>query len=317
MTAADVISACALDAVIGDPRRFPHPVRMMGSASVWFEQVIRPSCRRPPALRIAGTVLALGLPAVAAIGGWAVIAVATGIHEWIGFVVNLWLASTVLAWRDLMDHSNRVLDALRQTDLVEARKAVSLIVGRDTDQLSEQEIVRATVETVAESASDGVVAPLFYLTLGGVPLALAFKAVSTLDSLVGHQDDQYREFGWASARLDDLLNWIPSRLTGWLMVAAGAIVMRDLQAATRGATVLLRDGHKHASPNSGRPEAAMAGAIGVQLGGESYYDGKRVVRPYLGEPVHALSPNHIEQAQRIMSVSYVLGIAGSIVCLAL
>jgi adenosylcobinamide-phosphate synthase len=164
------------------------------------------------------------------------------------------------------------------------------------------------VETVAESASDGVIAPLLCLAVGGAPLALAYKAVSTLDSMVGHQDERYRELGWASARLDDLVNWIPARMTAWLTVAAAGLVGLKTAHAMRSATVLWRDGHKHPSPNSGRPEAAMAGALGVCLGGLNVYDGVTHEQPRLGDPVEALSSEHIERAKWMMTVAYLLGI---------
>jgi len=180
---------------------------------------------------------------------------------------------------------------------------VSKIVGRDTGELSEPQIVRATVETLAERTADGIVAPLFYLAIGGPALALAYKAVSTLDSMVGHLDEHHRHLGWASARLDDLANWLPARLTGLLfVVGAGLCGLRPRQAWR----ILLRDGPKHPSPNSGRPEAAMAGALGIQLGGVSTYDGVPVERPRLGNGDELLVPRRIREALRLVVVSSIL-----------
>jgi adenosylcobinamide-phosphate synthase len=257
---------------------------------------------------LAGIVLAVGLPCVSAVVTWILIAMGYAVHEWAGWAIGLWLAASTLAWRDLVDHVGRVTRALQEGQLPQAREAVGCIVGRDTDGLSEPEIVRATVESIAESASDGVVAPLLYLAAGGPPLALAFKAINTLDSMVGHLDERYREFGWASARLDDLVNWVPSRITAWLIVLASGLAGYGATSMGKSAAILLRDGHKHPSPNGGRPEAAMAGALGVQLGGINYYDGVPHDRPRLGDEGQHLSTRHVRQACTLMTVAYGLAV---------
>jgi adenosylcobinamide-phosphate synthase len=304
-----------LDAMIGDPHSLPHPVRWMGRLITAGENLIRRFCAGPRSLRLAGVVLALGLPTLAFCAGWAIMAGGTAIHDWIGRGVGIWLASTVLAWRDLVDHIRSVSDALKAGMMERARHAVGLIVGRDTDRLSEPEIVRAAVETIAESASDGVVAPLVFLVIGGPPLALAYKAISTLDSMIGHRDAVHRDLGWASAKLDDLVNWIPARITAGLIAIAAAPVSSSLSAVYRSFMILLRDGHKHPSPNSGRPEAAMAGALGVQLGGTNCYAGAQEHRPLLGDAAQPLSAVHIRQAVWMMTVAYLLAIVGSLVVL--
>lgn len=311
MNPVDLLVACALDATIGDPRTWPHPVRWMGKLVAYAERSIRRFCDRPPSLRIAGSVLALGLPSLAFLLSWTLIAAGTAAHEWVGRGIGICLASTALAWRDLVDHVGAVADALKAGSLEEARHAVGLIVGRDTNGLSETEVVRATVETIAESASDGVIAPLLYLAVGGPPLALAYKAVSTLDSMIGHRNEQYRDFGWASAKLDDVANWIPARLTAGLIVASSGVVLLNLRSLWRSGVIVLRDGHKHPSPNSGRPEAAMAGALGVQLGGVNFYQSLRAERPVLGDSVEPLSIKHVDRAKRIMTVAYIMAIAAS------
>src|SRR5262249_48353523 len=155
-------------------------------------------------------------------------------------------------------------------------------------------------------------APLIFLAIGGPPLALAYKAVSTLDSMVGHRDEEYRDFGWASARLDDLANWIPARITGWLIAVAAGVVFFSTEAVKRSTVIWLRDGHKHPSPNSGRPEAAMAGALRVQLGGVNFYGGRRAGRPVLGDAETALSVMQVDQAAYIMTVAYLMAIAGAV-----
>jgi adenosylcobinamide-phosphate synthase len=167
-------------------------------------------------------------------------------------------------------------------------------------------VVRATVETIAESTADGVVAPLCFLALGGPPLALAYKAINTLDSMIGHHEPPYRHFGWASARLDDLANWVPARVTALLIVGTAALVFRDTAASARAWRALRREGAKHPSPNSGRPEAAMAGALGVRLGGTNVYDGVAIERPTLGEALRPLSPSCIHDALGVMWAVFVL-----------
>jgi adenosylcobinamide-phosphate synthase len=312
MMPVDLVAACALDAALGDPSEFPHPVRWMGRVIGYLHRRIRAMCKRPSSLRGAGVLLALGLPATAFAAGWALIEGGTWIHEWVGRGIGIALAATTLAWRDLTDHARAVSGALRAGSLERARQAVGMIVGRDTQQLSETEVVRAAVETIAESACDGIIAPLMFLLAGGPPLALAYKAISTLDSMVGHRDEEYLDVGWASARLDDLANWLPARLTACLIAAAGGLVSFSAGAFVRSAVIFLRDGHKHPSPNSGRPEAAMAGALGVQLGGVNFYRGRPSTRPLLGNAESPLTVRHVSRAVQIMTLAYVLSLIGAV-----
>jgi len=306
MTAAQLLCAGLMDALIGDPRWFPHPVRLMGRMVTWYERWVGRRTLTAPLQRVMGIVLALGLPVLVYFFTWLVIDWATRRDEILSSILVVLLAWTTLAARDLFDHALPVLHALDTADLPSARQAVSAIVGRDTERLSEPEIVRATVETLAESTADGIVAPLFYLVVGGPALALAFKAVSTLDSMVGHLDEHHRHLGWASARLDDLANWLPARLTGLLFVISAAVSRQHPAQAWK---VFRRDASKHQSPNSGRPEAAMAGALGVQLGGPSTYGGTRIERPRLGCPHVPLAPARIREALRLVAVTSVLALS--------
>jgi adenosylcobinamide-phosphate synthase len=257
---------------------------------------------------MAGVLLAVALPAGAYAAGALLIWLGSSIGPLWGSLVTVLLAWTTLAARDLIDHVVSVQRALQSVSLTEARTAVAKIVGRDTEEMAESDIVRATVETIAESTADGIIAPLFYLILGGVPLALAYKAVSTLDSMIGHVDDRYRWFGWASARLDDVANFLPARITALLLVLSAGIVSRSWPAMQRAWQILLRDGGQHPSPNSGRPEAAMAGALGVQLGGINHYDGLPIERPCLGDPVQSLTRAHIGMALTLMLWTSLTGV---------
>ncbi len=308
MTASELLLAASVDAIVGDPRWLPHPVRVMGRVITWCDERVRGICHSPGALRAAGLTLAVGLPLfVYLLGHWA-IDTAGSISGWFGSVVSIGLASTALAGRDLWDHVQAVHGQLKRGHLPGARQAVGMIVGRDTEQLSEDEIVRATVETAAESTADGVIAPLFYLAIGGAPLALAYKAVNTLDSMIGHRDERHIDFGWASARLDDVANLIPARLAAVLLLIATGLVTRNPDRVLTGWRVLCRDGGKHPSPNSGCPEAAMAGSLGVQLGGINYYDGVPQERPVIGIGGRQLVPQDIRAAAKIMVVTCLLGV---------
>lgn len=308
MTAVEMLLAVALDAAIGDPRALPHPVRAIGAVIAWSDRHVRRLCRSPWSLRLAGVGLALVIPASSYLAGDVLIEQAGRIFSRLGQGVAIALAFTTLAGRDLLDHARAVSRELGSGNLPGARQAVAMIVGRDTEELPEPEIVRATVETIAESTADGVIAPLLYLAIGGAPLALAYKAVNTLDSMIGHREAHYEHLGWASARLDDLANWIPARLTAGLIVMAAGLTTGRWQRMRDSGRILLKDGHRHPSPNSGRPEAAMAGALGVQLGGVNSYEGQAQERPRMGDGLRTLRPADITSALRIMLVSYGLGL---------
>ncbi|HSA87635.1 MAG TPA: adenosylcobinamide-phosphate synthase CbiB [Nitrospira sp.] len=308
MTGSELLLAAGLDALFGDPRWFPHPVRGMGRLIAWCDHHVREWRWSSDALRAAGLTLAVGLPlCVFVLTHW-VLSAAESLSAWFGSLTSIVLAWTTLAGRDLWDHVRVVDDFLRTGDLPAAREAVSMIVGRDTAELPESEVARATVETVAESSADGVIAPLFYLVVGGAPLALAYKAINTLDSMIGHRDEYHIDFGWASARLDDLVNWIPARLSAVLLILGGGLVTHRPEQARKGWEVLQRDGGLHPSPNSGRPEAAMSGILGVRLGGTNFYDGIAQDRPVLGEEGREAEPGDITLASTIMVVASVLGV---------
>lgn len=253
-----------------------------------------------------GLLLALtvGMTASAA---WLVVQGAYAISPYLGMVVATVLSWTCLAARSLHFESGLVAKALEAGDIPEARRMLGRIVGRDTDRLDEGEIWRGAVETVAENTSDGVIAPLLFLMLGGPVLALAYKAVNTLDSMVGYKNDRYLLFGRASARFDDLANWIPARLTGLLMVLAAPLSGLSTAGAWR---IMARDGRNHSSPNSGVPEAAAAGALGVMLGGTNLYFGRPVEKPTIGDPLRPLDRAAWSGAVKLMYGAEVLLLAG-------
>jgi adenosylcobinamide-phosphate synthase len=270
-------SAFLLDLLLGDPHGWPHPVIGIGRFIKRLELVLASVLDNR---RLAGVLLALGTIATTGLVTWGTLCLAGAIHPLLGLAAAVWLGYTTLALRSLHVESRRVVRYLEQGRIEEARRALSLIVGRDTSQLNEEDILRACIETVAENTSDGVIGPLFYLFLGGPVLAMMYKAASTLDSMVGYTDDRYREMGWASARFDDLINLVPARLTGLLMMLAAFPLGLNPWAALK---VMLRDARKTSSPNAGFPESAAAGAIGIQLGGPATYFGERVDKPTLGD----------------------------------
>lgn len=308
MTGGELLMASALDAVVGDPRWVPHPVRLIGRCIASVDCRIRTICRSAMSLRIAGICVAGGLPILTCAIAAVLIEEAERLAGWLGSALSIVLASTTLAARDLWDHVRAVDRPLTAGDLPAARRAVAMIVGRDTEDLSDSEVARAAVETVAESAADGVIAPLFYLAVGGAPLALAYKAINTLDSMIGHRDERYADFGWASARLDDLANWIPARAAAVLLLLGAGLRTGQLGRVRQGWRVFRRDGAKHPSPNSGRPEAAMAGILGVRLGGTNFYDGLAQERPVLGAEGRPVQPGDIAHAAKIMAAASALGV---------
>ena len=291
---AVVLAAVLLDLLFGDPRWLPHPVVAIGKLIAALEKPLR---RLVTNERIGGVFLLLLTVGITAGFAWGAVQGAALIHPAAGVAVSAILGWTCLAARSLHGESKLVADALQRGDLPEARRYLSYIVGRDTAELPEPEIWRGAVETVAENTSDGVIAPLLFLMVGGAPLALAYKAVNTLDSMVGYRNERYLRFGWASARLDDLANLVPARLTGLLMALVAPLVGLLGRNAWR---IMLRDGRNHLSPNSGIPEAAAAGALGVQLGGTNIYFGKPVAKPTIGDPLNPLDAAAWRGAVRLM-----------------
>lgn len=291
-----VAAALLLDLLLGDPRGYPHPVRVMGWAIERLERPLRRSFRP----RLAGAVLWAVVTGSSFAAAQGLILLGATVHRWVGLGVHLLLLWTALALRDLDRESRDVYEALKDGDLPRARRMLSRIVGRDTDGLPCSEVIRAAVESVAENTVDGVLSPIFYALLGGAPLAMAFKAVSTLDSMVGHKDERYREFGTVSARADDLLNFLPARISACLIPVAALLLGMDWRESWR---CILRDRKKSPSPNAGIPEAAFAGALGIALGGPLSYGGRRYELPEIGPRSKGREPEDILRAIRLAYIT--------------
>ncbi len=295
-----IAAALLLDFLLGDPRWLPHPVRLIGRFAAWLETPFRRMFRHAGA---AGIAAALTVLSATGILTCLVMRGAASIHPLLGDIVSILILYTCFAARDLVGHALSVHAALKRGRIEEARQKVSYIVGRDTDKLDGTAVIRATVESVAESTVDGVTAPLFYALLGGPLAAILYKAVSTLDSTFGYKNERYRDFGRASARLDDLVNYLPARLTAVIIPTAALILgQRPIQAVR----IALRDGRRHASPNSGWSEAAFAGALGIQLGGPVTRAGKPSIMPLMGDPVRPLVNSDIIRASFLMLATCLL-----------
>ncbi|WP_150265785.1 adenosylcobinamide-phosphate synthase CbiB [Paenibacillus tepidiphilus] len=300
MTAVILLTAYVLDLIFGDPRSLPHPVVYMGKAITALERLIRRFCTRPNALKWAGILL----PLLVAGGSWALTVLLLWllalIAPWLAWAAEAWLISTTIAAKGLKEAGFAVYTELRRGDLPAARKALGMIVGRDTAGLDAPEIVRGTVETVAENIVDAIISPLFFALLGGAPLAMAYRAVNTLDSMVGYKNDKYRDLGWASARLDDVANYIPARITALLLTLCARLLRLDWRRCWR---TVRRDARLHPSPNSGFPESAVAGALGIRLGGYNVYHGVASFRAYMGDPLRMHEPDDIMTTSRLMLLS--------------
>lgn len=308
-TVAAVACGFVLDALLGDPRRIPHPVVAMGRAIAWLEPRLRVVFPDSPAgKRRAGAVLV----AILCAGSFGISAAAVLLAGWLnpvlGFVVEAWLCYQALAACELRRQSQRVVRELADAGLPAARKAVGMIVGRDTAELDEEGVLKASVETVAENTADGVVAPLVYLMVGGAPLGMLYKAVNTMDSMVGYKNDRYIDFGRAAARVDDVLGFIPSRFAALCMVAAAPLAGLSAKGAWR---IWRRDRFNHASPNSAQTESAMAGALGVRLAGDAVYFGKLVKKPTMGDALRPIERSDVVRANRLMTIASVLALAVS------
>ncbi|MDQ0243518.1 adenosylcobinamide-phosphate synthase [Bacillus fengqiuensis] len=286
--------ALLFDRLFGDPHHWPHPVRWFGRWISWMDQRLNKGTKK----KMKGFLLVVSMAFWTIGAAGALVYAGYQLHLLIGILIEAIFIYTTIAARSLAEAAMNVARPLSLEDIEEARKEVGMIVGRDTDQLSEQEIARAAVETVAENTSDGVTAPLFFAFAGGAPLALFYRAINTCDSMVGYKNERYGQFGYFSAKCDDVLNYIPSRLTAIIMALMN--VSRSSFSLSYVFSIIKRDARKHPSPNSGYGESAMAALLGIQLGGTNTYQGIPSHRPKIGDPVNETLTGTINESIVIM-----------------
>ncbi|HEV3060448.1 MAG TPA: adenosylcobinamide-phosphate synthase CbiB [Vicinamibacterales bacterium] len=314
MTAVTLGCAYVADLLCGDPEWFPHPVRLIGRLTATGEALAQPGLGSVRRDLVAGTVLSLIVVAATVASTVVVIVAARWLHPSLGFAAEVILAWTALATGSLLAEARQVLRALDDDDLVRARQRVARIVGRDTTTLHEPDVSRALIETLAESTCDGIVAPLCYLAVGGLPAAMAYKAINTLDSMIGHREPPYTYFGRCAARLDDVANFVPARLAALAIVLAAAVTGGHAGGALRG---WWRDHDQHDSPNAGHPEAAMAGALGITLGGVNLYDGVPHQKPLMGAGAAPATRESAHRASRVVLIASMISGAAAVIARAL
>ena len=304
MNLLSIYTGYALDLIIGDPYSFPHPVRYIGKLISIVEKQIRKITSSDKGLKIAGFFLWF-IVVGATFGITTLVLQLFKFNKLAYFIVNTILIYTTLATKCLKDESVKIYKVLKTGDLEKSRIQLSYIVGRDTTNLNEKEIVRATVETVAENTVDGIIAPLFYGFIGGAPLAMAYKAVNTLDSTVGYKNDKYYYLGFASAKIDDIANYIPARLGVILLPLGSLFAGFNFKDALK---IGIRDRKNHKSPNCAFSEGAVAGALGIQLGGTNVYFGKEVYKPTIGDKTREIEIEDIVRTNKIMYSSSIISI---------
>jgi adenosylcobinamide-phosphate synthase len=352
-------SAYIVDLLIGDPRQLPHPVRVIGSAIEKVERLLRVKMidaqygpensveKKNVSHRLreksSGVILVLVVVGMTFALFYTVCRVlfnsgALPLFSYVSILILVYLAATTIATRELLCSAKNVIDEADTGTIENAREKLGMIVGRDTKNLDKKNILRATIETLSENASDGIIAPMIYFAIGGLPLAMTYKAINTLDSMVGYKNERYLNFGWASARLDDIANFIPARITGSIIVISGFIVSAFVSLAQsfsrvthskqgitdshgisglRAFRTMIRDGGRHASPNSGIPESAMAGALGVQLGGPSEYGGVVYEKPFIGEERRNSAAAYLYASEMALKITKITSILGLLAALAL
>lgn len=306
--AAYILLALMVDLLLGDPEWIYHPVRGIGLFISNAEKRIRVRKTSPLGLRLWGLLLWTITVSATFIAVYGLLLIAARIHPFLVILLQILLIWLGLAARSLERESGKVIAPLQRGNLPEARKRLSYIVGRDTESLGQEGIIRAAVETVAENTSDGVIAPLFYAFLGGAPLLWVYKAVNTLDSMVGYKDEKYGDLGYVSAKMDDLMNYIPARLTALFLILSSLLPGYSFRGSLR---IWIRDRRNHKSPNSAHPEAAAAGALGIQLGGDAIYAGKITRKPFIGD---AKRLPQVEDIGRVHQLMYSATLLFALVC---
>lgn len=304
-TALALILGFLIDLLLGDPRWLYHPVRIIGNGISLLEKILRRMFPKTPGgEKTAGFFLVLLICIGSGGVPFLLLYLAYHIHTVLGIALETFMCYQMLAVKSLKAESMRVYEALKKPDLPGARTAVSMIVGRDTQSLSAAGVTKAAVETIAENTSDGIIAPLFYMAIGGPALMFLYKGINTMDSMVGYKNEKYLHFGRYAAKLDDIANYIPARISAWLMILASFFAGFDWKNAKK---IFLRDRYNHASPNSAQTEAVMAGALDIQLAGNAFYFGKLYEKPTIGDAVREVETEDIKRANRLLYASAALG----------
>lgn len=295
--------AVLADLFIGDPKTKLHPVVLIGMLIGWLEKILLRQSDTPAQKKRKGMVLVCAVLMIIYSISVLIAVLLLSLGPWWFFGGSIFFLVFTIAPRSLAEAGIEIRECLQAGDMGKARTRVSWVVGRDTDRMDEAEVTRATVETIAENIVDGVISPLFYFFLGGFPMAMMYRAVNTMDSMIAYKNEKYIDFGYAAAKLDDVFNYIPARITALLLIASAALLRYDWK---KSAEIVRRDADKHPSPNGGYPESAVAGALHIRLGGMNYYGGEEHFRAYMGDAQEVLAGKHIDQTIRLLYVATIL-----------
>ena len=301
---AAIIAGFILDLIFGDPHWLPHPICLIGNLIGFIERNLRPRLEpNKGALLLGGALMVIIVLVISFVVPMAILLAAGMVSPWLAFALETLMCYQIFATKCLRDESMKVYTALHNHDLADARVKLSWIVGRDTQNLDEEEITKGAVETVAENTADGIIAPMFYMFLGGVPLSFLYKGINTMDSMVGYKNDKFLYFGRCAAKLDDLANLLPARITGLVMIGAAFVLGLDGKNAWK---IFWRDRYNHLSPNSAMTESVTAGALNIQLGGDHFYFGKLVHKDTIGDDIRPVCPEDIVKTNRLLYMTAVL-----------
>ena len=304
MTLGAIVAGFILDLIFGDPHWLPHPICLIGNLIGFLDKKLRRMLAPgETALLLGGALMVIIVLVLAFAVPYAVLTLAEHVNPWLRFALETVMCYQIFATKCLRDESMKVYDALHNNDLADARVKLSWIVGRDTKNLDEEEITKGAVETVAENTADGIIAPMFYMFIGGVPLAFLYKGINTMDSMVGYKNDKFLYFGRCAAKLDDVANLIPARITGLVMIAAAFLLGLNGPGAWK---VFWRDRYNHLSPNSAMTESVTAGALNIQLGGDHFYFGKLVHKDTIGDNIRPVCPEDIKKTNNLLYMTAVL-----------
>ena len=301
---AAIIGGFILDLIFGDPHWLPHPICLIGNLIGFLERNLRPKLApNKTALLVGGALMVIIVLVISFVVPMAILLAAAMVSPWLAFALETIMCYQIFATKCLRDESMKVYDALHKQDLADARVKLSWIVGRDTQNLDEEEITQGAVETVAENTADGIIAPMLYMFLGGVPLSFLYKGINTMDSMVGYKNDKFLYFGRCAAKLDDVANLIPARITGLVMIVAAFLLGLDGKNAWKD---FWGDRYNHLSPNSAMTESVTAGALNIQLGGDHFYFGKLVHKDTIGDDIRPVCPEDIVKTNNLLYVTAVL-----------